>query len=235
MFKRKLRFFLHRWHRRLGLSAVLVIIMVSITGVMLNHTGDLSLAKQYPQSSLWLWPYPDNANMGFQFGQTVIYDTAQAVYLNDQLLASCPPPLLNAVNLENQLWILCQGQLLYLKNLQLIESIDTQLLTTSNAQNINGLAQLNGQVILQTANQWCTLDTLSLMLGEPSPAPTSLSIPHILDAKYQINHSISWQKVILDLHSGRFFGDFGVYVVDLAAFILLLLSLSGFWIWYSRR
>jgi len=41
--------------------------------------------------------------------------------------------------------------------------------------------------------------------------------------------------VILDLHSGRFFGQLGPWVFDAAAVLLILLSLSGTWIWLKRR
>jgi hypothetical protein len=46
--------------------------------------------------------------------------------------------------------------------------------------------------------------------------------------------TISWQRLLLDLHSGRWFGAYGVWLVDLAAVILLFLALSGCWIWFSK-
>jgi uncharacterized iron-regulated membrane protein len=43
------------------------------------------------------------------------------------------------------------------------------------------------------------------------------------------------ERVILDLHSGRFFGKLGPWLFDIAALLLILLSLSGAWIWLKRR
>ena len=83
---------------------------------------------------------------------------------------------------------------------------------------------------------------------------------HILDWDVIINEGIKWteeyslsddereqllvayrgnglklERVILDLHSGRIFGQYGIYLMDAAAIALLWLSLSGLWVWNSRR
>ncbi len=51
---------------------------------------------------------------------------------------------------------------------------------------------------------------------------------------YRCN-GLKLERVILDLHSGRIFGQYGIYLMDAAAIALLWLSLSGFWVWSSRR
>ena len=43
------------------------------------------------------------------------------------------------------------------------------------------------------------------------------------------------ERVLLDLHSGRIFGKPGVYVVDAAAILFLVLAASGVWLWGKRR
>ena len=83
---------------------------------------------------------------------------------------------------------------------------------------------------------------------------------HILDWDVIINEGIQWteqyklneneyqqlllayrgnglklERIILDLHSGRIFGAYGIYLMDAAAIALLWLSLSGLWVWNSRR
>jgi hypothetical protein len=58
-----------------------------------------------------------------------------------------------------------------------------------------------------------------------------------LDAldSWRISGDLHWQRVVQDLHSGRFFGSMGVWVVDLSALLLLVLALSGLWMWGVRR
>ena len=48
-------------------------------------------------------------------------------------------------------------------------------------------------------------------------------------------NGLKLERVILDLHSGRIFGQYGVFIMDAAAIALLWLSLSGMWVWNSRR
>ncbi len=39
------------------------------------------------------------------------------------------------------------------------------------------------------------------------------------------------ERIILDLHSGRMFGTFGEYVMDIVALLFIFLALSGGWMW----
>ena len=42
---------------------------------------------------------------------------------------------------------------------------------------------------------------------------------------------LSLERLLLDVHSGRIFGRYGPWVVDAAAIALLMLGLSGVWIY----
>jgi hypothetical protein len=46
---------------------------------------------------------------------------------------------------------------------------------------------------------------------------------------------ISVQRLLLDLHSGRFAGRYGPLAVDLLAVFLAVLSLSGAWLFLKPR
>ena len=43
------------------------------------------------------------------------------------------------------------------------------------------------------------------------------------------------ERVLLDVHSGRIGGMIGTILMDGAAVLLLLLALSGSWLWLRRR
>lgn len=48
-------------------------------------------------------------------------------------------------------------------------------------------------------------------------------------------HFISWERLLIDLHSGRLFGVVGVVVADIAACVLLLLAAMGLFLWGRRK
>jgi len=48
----------------------------------------------------------------------------------------------------------------------------------------------------------------------------------------EIHH---WERFILEAHSGRLFGRYGVLIVDLAALATILLALSGCYVYWSHN
>jgi uncharacterized iron-regulated membrane protein len=47
--------------------------------------------------------------------------------------------------------------------------------------------------------------------------------------------SISLETPILDLHSGRFFGNAGVLFVDIVGLLMCILAITGLWAWVRLR
>ncbi|MCK4834867.1 MAG: hypothetical protein KAT12_08810, partial [Gammaproteobacteria bacterium] len=63
------RFTAFLWHRRIGLLALVLIVILSITGIMLNHTERLALDKSYVNNSLllnWYGIEPEDEPVSFQ-------------------------------------------------------------------------------------------------------------------------------------------------------------------------
>ena len=50
-----------------------------------------------------------------------------------------------------------------------------------------------------------------------------------------MSKQINLERFLLDAHSGRVFGKYGIYVIDVAAILLLILSITGIWLWVVRR
>ena len=46
---------------------------------------------------------------------------------------------------------------------------------------------------------------------------------------------LPWERVVLDIHSGRIVGRWGPYLMDGAALVLLILVVSGLYNWVIRR
>ena len=46
---------------------------------------------------------------------------------------------------------------------------------------------------------------------------------------------LTTERLLQDLHSGRLFGTIGIWVVNLSVVLLIVLSITGLWIWWRSR
>jgi hypothetical protein len=49
------------------------------------------------------------------------------------------------------------------------------------------------------------------------------------------SHHLTWERVLLDIHSGRFFGALGPWFMDIVALALIFMSLSGVYLWVQHK
>ncbi len=43
------------------------------------------------------------------------------------------------------------------------------------------------------------------------------------------------ERVLLDLHSGRIVGVWGIYLVDLVAVLFIIIAITGIWMWWYKK
>lgn len=231
-------------HRRLGLSVFLVLIFLAISGFALNHSPALKLNK-ISLSNSWLlswYGFEKPAINGFNLqGQWLYQDGNSLLFLDQKAVAPCSTPLLSSARDAESLYALCANALLILtENGQLVESF-SQL----DGLPINALAitAVEGRLYLLTDSEAFTFNPDSLVLTpEPdfdravlAPQTTLAPIPTSLEQQLENSGpSISLETVILDLHSGRFFGQFGVIVIDIVGLLICILSITGLMAWIKR-
>ena len=226
--KRKLRFFLVRWHRRIGVPAALLLILAALTGVALNHTGGLGLAQNYPQNALLLFPYrhllPQLRSYDTPVGR--LYSNNGWLMLNDTRLNECDLLTGYAATANEQL-VACGSQWWLFADWQLLESFDISLSGFEASAQPGTIA---GSLALSDGADWYLFDSNTLGVTQ------SVEAGQLAEAMVSSgdNRVISWQRLTQDLHSGRWFGAAGIWVMDAAAVVMLLLSLSGLWLWWSR-
>ena len=102
----------------------------------------------------------------------------------------------------------------------------------------------DGTVLLKSGNDsWqADADFISWkQVDAPLPEP-DWSVPSAIpdDLKQAITHQYrgegpSLERLLLDLHSGRFFGPVGVLIYDLIALALGFLAISGLVLWARGR
>lgn len=230
-----------RWHRRIGLLCTLFVFLLSITGLLLNHTSSLKLNNIKIHSSILasLYGLPTPMATSLQVEEHWIsHDGLQQLYLQDAPIEQCSAPLLGAALHNGLLHVLCRDELLLLSpDGELLETITPMLGLPANTE---ALALLDGQLLIKTASAIINADLDTLQWH-----PTTATIEHWPKPQSppsQLRQQVSAQapamdleQILLDLHSGRLFGGLGVLVMDVMAILLIVLSITGFVAWYSSR
>lgn len=239
---RKVRAFLWRWHRRLGLACLLVFLIVSATGFLLNHTSELGLAKQRVSNERLLAHYGFSlpAITSYAIGDRWLSDLGDDyLYLGNEQLAYCQGNLVGAVTLEQFSVAACERELLLLTpEGELVEHIGAVygVPTPIDALGLCGetlCLRASDKLYLADVQQlqWHVLEGAGFMPSEAGTLPEELAS---LLREHALGSGLDMERVLLDLHSGRILGIYGVWLVDLAALGLVLLALSGFWMWYQQ-
>ena len=257
-----------RWHRRIGLSIMVMVIFLAITGLLLNHSPGIGLSKQTLRSQ-WLldwYGFQTTAFSGFKLGkqapnkQWLSHPGGHELFLNAEPVANCQAPLLGASRLDiprnkapknkvsnnktpqvqSLLLALCQDELVILTpEGELVEKLSV---LNSLPENTSGLQVVGQEVLLRSNERTLSLNIDNLETqasqadvkewSQPSPLPQELI--ERISQKAELP-GVSMETLILDLHSGRFFGNAGVLFIDLIGLLVCVLALTGLWAWYSHH
>lgn len=229
--------FLRRWHRRLGLATAVFVFWLAASGMLLNHTSELKLGQR-PLHAAWLLSWYGLANddtRGFRVGQhwlasagdTAVLDGKAVPALRDAAMGLVATPNFLAAASATEIVLLTPGG-------ELVEHLDAAALPGIPLTRIGTSGEL---VIVETGGrlfasadggQWQPY-TASAAWSSASELP-----PEVQNQLRQSGPGVSAERLLEDLHSGRFFGPVGVYLVDLVALVFGVLAVTGFWLWARR-
>lgn len=239
--RRKKIIALHRW---LGLLSALFLIILSITGLALNHTERLGLDNIRVKNDLLLKCYgmqglEDLKTFPIHRNDTLTH-LGDQLYYNDSPLANAGAPLAYYSN-ESFTVIACPDNLILLDpSGQLIEGIETSGLPfkkiSAAGRNSEGAAILvaeNG--LWKPGSEWLQFHpyTGSYTVETLPTAPLMQETASAILAHHQ-GQGLSLYRVLLDLHAGRLFGWGGRTLMDLTAVAILLLISSGLTSWFKK-
>ncbi len=238
----KKRHSLHRWHRYLGLFAGLFTLWITLSGIALNHSAELAFDQQYAPSNWLLTGNSIEAPsiIAYKSANQWISQLNDRIYRDTQEITVSNSPLIGAINLQ-QMQIVATTDSLWLfdHSGQLIEQIDWSLMLPANPKRL-GITH-EKQLAIQVANEWYGTDE-TMLSWQPIPQqdihivqpaqPPQIIIQQLLDA-YN-GKSTTYEQLLLNLHTGRIFGEYGAYLTDLIALILATLAISGFTVWLRR-
>jgi hypothetical protein len=241
----KLRSF-YVWHRYMGVTAALFALIIAVTGLLLNHTEDFQFDSHYVKSAWILDWYGIKAPkelLSFTANNRHITLMGEHLYLNRKEIRGEYHNLVGAV---------------YLQDMYAVAVSDTIVLLTTRGEIVDQLqgedglpAHIsaigigsNGLLVASAGGAYYQADRDFLTWQRRESAddgvrwarsgPLDRQIAASLRVHYR-GEVLPVERVILDLHSGRFFGRGGPWIFDIAAFLLILLALSGTWIWLRRR
>ncbi len=233
------------WHRYLGVSAALLVMLLAVTGVLLNHTEDFRFDERHVKTEWVLDWYgieaPDQAT-SFRAGERLLTLFGRRLYLDTRALEGEYERLIGALSLPDMLVVAADQTLLLLTPTgELIERLDGSQGVPTGMKRIgtdaDGRPVVEGNHSLYQPDadflswqRWEGADE-EVRWAEPGPPPDEL-LGQL--ARHFRGEVVPVERLLLDLHSGRFFGSLGVYVMDAAALVLLFLALSGSFLWWQQ-
>ncbi|MCO4798336.1 MAG: PepSY domain-containing protein [Colwelliaceae bacterium] len=234
---------LRKWHRQLGIFTAIFLIFISISGIALNHTNALSLAHISIHQPWLLNHYGIKPPEVTRFYREDFYHTDQFVWFQSKQLVETDFPIIALTTYQSNLLVVTQRTLLiFTEQGEMIDKLTTSLGLPAN---IRKIAKQGPHVVLQTDDGYFQssgelFDWQSVQFIMPPKWLNAIDVEveAITEAQTHFQAQfLSWERVILDAHSGRIFGDFGVLFMDLIGVMLILLSISGLYIWlrYQRK
>lgn len=238
--------FLYRWHRRIGLAAALLGLLLAVTGILLSHVEDLGLGGK-TVSHPWLLrlygigPTTPPLAAKTQAGWLVWFDGR--LYLDGRPLAR---------DFERPLGTAGAGDLVAVAGPEalLLITRDGQVVERLGPASLPGTIEAMGTTAEDTAavrsggRIYTTRDFLSWEESAGRESPTAadwnrfgLEVPRPVLARALEawrGEGVSLARIVADLHSGRFLGPLGRYFMDATAVALILLAGSGLVMWWKR-
>ncbi|NND68318.1 MAG: hypothetical protein HKN19_12090 [Halioglobus sp.] len=235
---------LWRWHRRTGVAIFVFLIVLAATGVVLNHSTDLELDRQFVEADWLTGLYNEGQQYlpAYQLGERWLSRSASGhLYVDTTEVATCLGELVGAVAADGMLVAACTEELLLVTaDGELIESVNA---STGLPVPVVGLGRSQDSVALRSDERWWTVD-LDLLEFKRQPGGAQilqLSPGQLPDAIRQAipapEQWLTWERLLLDLHSGRIGGRAGVWLVDAVGVLLICIAFSGLtmWAFHHRR
>ena len=223
-----------RWHRWTGFVAALIVVVVAITGVLINHAPSLNLRQIYLDAPVVLDRYglvPEQSPISYRVGTAWITWLDGRLFLNAVPVADLAGQGIGAVSAGEIIVATATDQIFLITDVEvLIEKLPGHILPGR----IAGVGKAeDGAVVIDTDKglfaadehflEWRTVD-MKAVWSQPERLPAEIN-QNILQTFR--GEGISLDRILLDIHTGRLFGAWAPYVFDVAALALLFLVVSG--------
>lgn len=234
---------LYIWHRYVGLVAALFVLVLAGSGILLNHTETLRLTDRTVQSP-WLLDWygiqaPEDIAAYRVGGMWISQWGGQRLFVDTRPIDTPAQPLVGAIAMDGFLALGLRGEIVLLTDEgELVERLGD---TEGVPAGLKRIGRANGRLVAEGAHGTYTADAelLGWKPGAPpevqwaAAAPLPESLRSELARRYR-GAGLPLERVLLDLHSGRFLGTAGVYLMDAAALLMSFLAATGVWMWLRQ-
>lgn len=224
-------------HRGTSTAAATLIIILAVTGILLNHTNELKLDQRFLTWSWLLEHYGVTETQPaavYGLKERIISQFDHQVFLDGQAVIQVYEEVLGAVGLE-EISILATRDSLYLLTTdgEFIEQLSS---ATGIPDDIQRIGLYGHRPAIQNPegiwlgddmlDSWeiNSVDNIEWSYSLPLPEKTRIQLEEYFQGK-----GISLERFILDVHNGHILGAFSVWLMDIFAALLVLIALTGLW------
>ena len=225
---------MRRLHRGLGALGAVFLLWMAASGIVINHADALGLASRQVAAPLlldWYGLEGPRRMASYRVGGDWLSFAGSQLYFNGKAAMTLAEGV-GAVRTTTMIVAGGRREVLLLDHqARLVER-----LPWTNEGDIANLGLYDGGVVVRTADQlwladkqligWRPLDASATDVSWSAPQAAPADVHDKVVASYR-GQGLSLQRVLLDTHSGRFFGRAGVWAYDLLALLVVLLAGSG--------
>ncbi len=233
-----------RWHRILSIASVLIVLITISTGLILNHSDALDLSKKRWRGAAMrhLYGYGNlEMTASYRTPRGWVTQLGPRVFLDTFEILQREASLVGALAVQDELMVaFTDGLVEFDQDLNIAERYETLDGIEPPIEQMGVYADspviLTGSGLLRfeaSTGEFMAVNT------DAEPAwQTSDVLPATLRDELVIAYSgpgVSYERLLLDLHSGRLFGAAGVIIVDVAAVCLLILAVTGVYMYFKFK
>jgi len=233
---------IHKWHKKFGAIAALFLILIVMSGIALNHSEQFQFNNNYIQTQWLLDLYqinPASEPVSYEADGFRVSQLGERIYFDKREIAKDVQQLIGIVSADDIVTVAFDGQLkLVSKEGETIEHLTGVEGVPAGMKEIGSDEQ--GDIVIKAAHGYYHVNLDDLEWKEYDHLDGSWSLASDMPAELQEDllqqyrgSGLTIERVLLDLHSGRIVGSWGVYFVDLIALLLLILSCTGIWMWWK--
>ena len=235
---------IQKWHKKIGVYVAIFVIFLAISGIALNHSEKFKLNTTFIKMEWLLDLYqigPASEPIGYLSSNNWVIQVGKRIYFNNKEIINDANKLVGMVRINDTYVIAYDGKLMLLnKKGEILELLTGAEGVPAGMTKIGYDEQYN--IVIKSAHgyyranldilQWSEYDFINANWSSTSKITEPLKA-NILE-KYR-GTGLTVERTLLDLHSGRIFGKWGVYFVDLIAVLFVFIALTGFWMWYFKK